>query len=469
MSVKKGEILELVVEKTVFGGDGLSRVDGMAVFIEGAVPGDRVRALITRKKKDWAKARVTELLSPSPERVAPPCPYAGHCGGCKWQHIAYERQLHYKAEHVRESLQHIAGLTDVPVEDAFASPQIFGYRNNMEFSCADRRWLLPKDLASQGGEGRPEGQDFACGLHVPGTFDKVLDVDACLLQHETGNLILKFLKERMAASGLPAYGLKSHEGFWRFLMMRRSRAFGKFMVNIVTSQDRPDVLAPLAQELSERFPEVASVVGNVTAKRAQISSGGKETVLYGAPALSDRLGRFSFDISANSFFQTNPEQAERLYDTAAEFAGLTGSERVLDLYCGTGTISLWLAGRAREVLGVELVTDAILDARKNAARNGVKNCRFEAADSRDALNGIGFTPDVVVTDPPRSGMHPDAAARLCEMAPPVIVYVSCNPATLARDLVILSHVYRVDRVQPIDMFPHTFHVECVARLTRKDL
>lgn len=467
MSVKKGERLELTVEKTVFGGDGLCRVDGMAVFIEGAVPGDRVEALITRKKKDWATARVMALLSPSSDRVPAPCPYVGVCGGCKWQFLSYARQLEYKRDQVREALEHIGGLKDVPVGDTLPSERIFGYRNKMEFSCATRRWLMPEELTAAGGPGHGEGPDFACGLHIPGCFDKVLDVDACLLQHEEGNLILPWLKEKMKASGLPAYGLKSHQGFWRFVMMRRSRAFGSWMVNLVTSSRNSDILVPLARDLTRKFPTIVSVVNNVTDRRAQVSSGGSEDILFGQPVLMDQLGRFDFAVSANSFFQTNPQQAERLYDVASEFAGLDGGQKVLDLYCGIGSIALWVSDKAGKVLGLEVVKDAVMDARQNVKRNGVKNCRFEAADIKDAIGGLDFKPDVVITDPPRSGMHPDVTERLCSLAAPVLVYVSCNPATLARDLAVLSRVYDVEKVQPVDMFPHTFHVECVARLVRR--
>lgn len=467
MAVKKGERLTLEIEKAVFGGDGLCRVDGMAVFVEGAVPGDTVEVLITRKKKDWARGRVMSLITASPDRIAAPCPYSGVCGGCKWQFLSYEKQLEYKRDQVRDSLEHIGGFDGVPVFETMPSQRIFGYRNKMEFSCSDRRWLTAAELDSNGGAGFSVNPDFACGLHIPGTFDKVLDVDGCLLQHEEGNRILLSVKEKMRSSGLAAYGLKSHRGFWRFLMMRRSRAFGKWMVNIVTATRRTDVTGPIAKKLASEFPDMISVVNNITDKRAQVSSGGTEEVLFGEPVLMDRLGRFDFAISANSFFQTNPAQAERLYDTAASFAGLDGGQKVLDLYCGIGSIALWVADRAKEVLGLELVADAVADAKMNADRNGVGNCRFMEADIKDVVGGLDFAPDVVFTDPPRSGMHPDVISAIRQMGAPVVVYVSCNPATMARDLAMLSETYRVEKVQPVDMFPHTFHVECVARLTKR--
>jgi 23S rRNA (uracil1939-C5)-methyltransferase len=460
--IKKGQDVELDITDIAFGGRGLTRVDGMAVFVDGAVPGDRVLARVFKKKKSYAEARVAALLAPSPNRVEAPCPYSGHCGGCKWQFLDYGHQLLYKRRHVQESLVHIGGIRDeVPVHPTLGSDLIFGYRNKMEFSCAPRRWLLPEEL------GREDVVDgMALGLHVPGTFDKVMDIEACLLQPDLGNRILGDVRRHIQASPLPVYGLRSHEGFWRFLVLRHSTASDQWMVNVVTAAHERDQVQPLADALMARYPEVVSVVNNVTASRAGVAVGQYEVPLAGPPMMLERIGDFEFELSSNSFFQTNTAGARRLYDTVARYAQLGGTETVLDLYCGTGTISIYLARQAREVIGLEVVAGAVEDAQRNCRRNGVSNCRFVAGDIRRTLPQLGVRPDVMVIDPPRAGMHADVVAEVLSLGPGRIVYVSCNPATLARDLGLMQAAYRVVEVQPVDMFPHTFHIEAVALVER---
>lgn len=462
MTVKKGQTVELDVVDVAFGGKGLARVEGMAVFVDGAVAGDRVLARIVRRKKQYAEARILELLRSSADRIAAPCPYSGVCGGCKWQHLRYPRQLDYKGRHVAETLAHVGGLSDIPVHPAAAADPIFGYRNKMEFSCTDRRWLMPGEM------GREEvATGFALGLHVPGTFDKVLDIEACLLMPPSGNAILDRIRREIRASGLPPYGLRSHRGFWRFVMLRHSLAEDRWLVNLVTAEENRHAVQPLADRLMADFDGIAGVVNNVTDRPAAIAVGQFERTLAGAAVLRDRIGPWEFEISANSFFQTNSRGAARLYQTVQGYAGLDGSQTVLDLYSGTGTIPIFLSPAARQVLGIEIVPAAVADARRNCARNGVTNCRFIEGDIRSVIAGLALSPEVVIVDPPRAGMHADVVGRLLAMAPPRIVYVSCNPATLARDLGLLAGAYRVAEVQPVDMFPHTFHIEAVARLERK--
>ena len=462
MTLKKKQIVECDIIDVVFGGKGLAKIEGMALFVDQTVTGDRVAARIVRKKKNYAEAVLQELIAPSEKRIEPPCPYSGYCGGCKWQFIDYAFQTELKRSHVVESLEHIALLKDIPVHATIPSDLVFGYRNKMEFSCSDRRWLMPDEL------GGDEDMGFALGLHVPGTFHKVLDTHACLLQPETGNRILGVVRDYMRASDRPVYGLRSHEGFWRFAMLRHSVAFDQWMVNIVTAAEDRAAVMPLANRLVERFPEVRCVVNNITARKAGVAIGERELTLAGEAVLKDRIGPFTFEISANSFFQTNTPGAEKLYDTVRRFAELSGGETVLDLYCGTGTIAIWLAGQAAEVIGLELVESAVADARKNCLENGIDNCRFILGDIKDTVQTITAVPDLLVIDPPRAGMHKDVVKAVLGMAPAKIVYVSCNPATMARDLLELKEFYRVDRVQPVDMFPHTFHIESVARLTKKD-
>jgi 23S rRNA (uracil1939-C5)-methyltransferase len=462
MTVKKGQQLKLEISDIVFGGRGLARVDGLAVFVDQAIPLDLVLARIIRKKKRFAEARVIEIVRPSPHRVNPPCIYSGHCGGCKWQFSKYDMQLEYKRQHVAEALERIAQIKGVVVHPTLPSEIIFGYRNKMEFSCSDRRWLLPDEMARTDID-----ISFALGLHVPGTFHKVLDTRHCLLQPELGNAILDDVRTYMKNSNLPVYGLRSHVGFWRFLVLRHSVATDQWMVNIVTAADSPEAVIPLADLLMKKYTQVVSVINNVTSRRASVAVGEYERPLAGDVCIKDKLGPFEFEISANSFFQTNTRSAERLYQTVKAYAELSGRENVLDLYSGTGTIPIWISDSVQEAIGIEIVESAVIDARKNCHHNQISNCRFISGDIRENLSMISQRPDLMIIDPPRAGMHKDVVRQVLDMAPHRIVYVSCNPATLARDLGLIKDQYRVLEVQPVDMFPHTYHVESVAKIVRK--
>ena len=462
MKKKKIQEVELEISDMAFGGKGIAKVDGFTIFADQTVPLDRVIARIVKKKKNYAEARVTEFLSLSPHRIKPPCPYSGWCGGCKWQFLKYEQQLVYKRQHVSDALVHIGLMPDIPVHPVIASEKIFGYRNKMEFSCSDRRWVLPEEFNREDTE-----FSFALGLHVPGTFHKVLDISACLLQAETGNAILEDVRQYIKNSGIPVYGLKTHQGFWRFLMLRHSVSFDQWMVNIITASEDRKTVQPLADFLKEKYPNIVSVVNNVTARKAGIAVGEYEIVLAGSRVIKDQIAGYTFDISANSFFQTNTRGAEKLYETVKSYAELSGKEKVWDLYCGTGTIAICLSDKAAEIVGIEIVESAVADARANCRSNGISNCRFIPGDIRETMNAIGTKPDVLILDPPRSGIHKDAVRQIRDAAPGRIVYVSCNPATQARDLLMLKEDYHVIEVQPVDMFPHTFHIECVAKLERK--
>jgi 23S rRNA (uracil1939-C5)-methyltransferase len=307
---------------------------------------------------------------------------------------------------------------------------------------------------------------FALGLHVPGTFDKVLDIDACLLMEGLANEILREVKDIARSSGIPPYGLKTHRGFWRFLTIRHSRAFDQWMVNVITSEEQPACTRPIADRLAARFPAVTSVINTINAGKAAIATGEREIVLKGQSQLRDRIGPYVFRISANSFFQTNTAAAERLYETVAAYAALSGRDTVLDLYCGTGTIPVFLSSRAGFITGIEMSPGAVLDAERNCRENGIDNCRFIQGDARHMLGKIGAVPDVVVLDPPRSGMHEGVVKGVLDLSPKRIVYVSCNPATLARDLGRMIPAYELVAVQPVDMFPNTHHVETVVKLMR---
>ncbi len=464
MKIKKGLQVEVEIEDIAFGGRGLARLDGMAVFVDQAIPGDRVMIRIFKKKKNYAEARVVDLIESSPFRIIAPCEYSGFCGGCKWQFLDYDQQLIYKRKHVLDSLEHIGLIKNIDVHPTIPSETIFGYRNKMEFSCADRRWLLPEEL------NRPEiDREFALGLHVPGTFDKVIDTRVCLLQPDLGNEILNTVRSFMRASDAPVYGLRSHTGFWRFVVLRHSVAYDQWMINIVTAHEDLELLRPLAEGLMEKYPQVVSVINNVTSRKASVAIGEIEHVLAGSDTISDKIGGFEFGISANSFFQTNSRGAEVLFKTVGKYAGLTGNETVLDLYSGTGTIPIMLSGFCKSVTGIEIIESAVANAEKNCRNNGVSNCSFIKGDIRQCLPQIAQKPDLLIIDPPRAGMHKDVVRQVLQMGVDRIVYVSCNPATMARDLGLMQDLYRLVEVQPVDTFPHTYHIEAVAKLIKSNL
>ena len=461
MAVKKGQIIEVEISDVAFGGKGVAKVDGFVVFVEQAIPGDVVSARVVKKKKNHAIARIDTLIEPSTFRIPAPCRYSGYCGGCKWQFLAYEKQLEYKRRHVIDAIERIGLIIDVKVNATIPSERIYEYRNKMEFSCSDKRWLLPADF-----EDADVKDQFALGLHVPGTFQKVIDIGECLLQPHLGNKILGDLRTFIQDSGVPVYGLRSHVGFWRFVMLRHSAAFDQWMVNIITADESPDLLKPMADQLVDRYPQIVSIVNNVTSRKSSVAIGEYEILLAGMPTLKERIGEYEFEISANSFFQTNTLGAERLYEIVEAYAGLTGTESVLDLYCGTGTITIHLSKSAKRVVGLEITASSVEDARKNCRINTISNCDFIVGDVKEKLAVLDWKPDVMVIDPPRAGMHKNVVGKIMDLAPERIVYVSCNPATLARDLGILKDAYTLAAVQPLDMFPHTHHIETVVKLER---
>jgi len=459
MNIRKGDTLELRIEKMVYGGRALAYHNGMAIFVDKSVPGERVTARVIRVKRDFAEARLLEVLDVSPHRATAPCAYNDYCGGCNWQFIDYEKQLEYKHAFFEDSLYHIGKVADVSIHPVLPSPQILGYRNKMEFSFSDRRWLLPTD------EGKND-RHIALGLHVPGTFDKIIDLEGCLLQKERGNEIFREVKRYVKGSELPAYGLKSHQGFWRYLMLRHSHYFDEWMVNLVTSEERGAALEPLIPILRDRFGEIASLVNNINTRRGGTAVGEWERILAGRGNIRDKIGEFTFEISAHSFFQTNTAMAEKLYRRVKDFASLTGKETVFDLYCGIGTVSLFLASTASKIIGMDISDSATGDANRNCQSNGIDNCEFLCGDVAVLLSQTSIHPDLLITDPPRAGMHKKVIDQINRLLPDRVIYISCNPSTLARDVALLKERYRVEEVQPLDLFPNTHHVESVARLER---
>ena len=474
-AIKKGMEVELNVERLAFGAGGVARIDGFVVFVDRALPGQRVKAKIIRKKKDYAFARITEILQESPHRVTPRCRHFPDCGGCAFQHLEYEQQLRAKETQVLDLLQRIGGFEHPPVAPARRSPDLFFYRNKMEYTFSDRRWLSRQEIDS----GEPiEQRDFALGLHVRGRFDRIIAIQQCYLQSETGDALRNFVADWvLQESSLRPYTTRDHSGFWRFLVLREGKNTGETMVNVVTADGGEAgnrEVERLAEEMVKAFPELTTFIHTINRKKAQVATGEMGRVLHGPGYIYETLGRWRFRISPESFFQTNTRAAELLYDTVAELAAPTGGEVLYDLYCGAGTIGIYLSDRVGKIVGVELVEEAIADARVNAALNGIEHAEWIAADLKELLTRdreffrrYGH-PDVVVVDPPRAGVHPKVVQMLAKLAPPRIVYVSCNPSTFARDAAMLAPSgYRLQKVVPVDMFPHTAHIETVSLLIRE--
>jgi len=464
--LRKGEEITLHIEDVAYGGLGVARVEGMVVFVEKGLPGQEVRARIVRKKSDYCTARIVDVLQPAPYEVPPRCEHFGVCGGCKWQHVDYSQQLRFKQAIVEDSLMRLGGFGDLSVESTLPSPDVFFYRNKMEFSFSDRRWLLSEEK-----EEKPK--EFALGLHVPKRFDKIVDIDACYLQSAESNVILNLVKEFARESGQVPWSATAHTGFWRHLVVREGKHTGQRMVNLVTSEINKPLMKALAEKLRSSGVPVTGVVNNINRSVGSTAFGEEEWTVWGSPTIEEKLGEYTFRISANSFFQTNTRQAERLYDTVMDFADFAGNEIVYDLYSGTGTISIYISDKVRQVLGIEVIESAVKDARLNKEKNRVENVEFVLGDVKDEMNRVAEIltvvgrPDVLIVDPPRAGLHPKSVKRIAEIAPDKIVYVSCNPTTLARDAAEWKNRYQLKRVRPVDMFPHTYHIETVALLEKK--
>jgi 23S rRNA (uracil1939-C5)-methyltransferase len=449
---RRGDSLALTIDDLAFGGEGVGRVDGYVVFVRGGVPGDRLRVKLYEARSRFGRAAIEAVEAPSPDRVEAPCPYFGRCGGCRLQHVAYPAQLAFKAKQVRDCLERLGGLGAFELRPILAAPEPYGYRNKMEFTVAEEA-------------GVP-----VLGLHQADRYDVVLDIERCLLQSDAMNRLLDALRREARARALSVYDQGREQGLLRFVSLREGRRTGETMVNIVASTPDVETLGPVAERLRECLPDTASVVLNVTTKKASVAVGTEEHLLVGRDHIRESLGGLTFQVSANSFFQTNTVQAERLFGVVEQACTLAGGETVLDLYSGTGAISLLLARRCRWVYGIEVAAAAVADAVRNARANGVENCTFLEGEVRHVLPTLvrdGVRAEVVVADPPRAGFHPKALQALAALAPARLVYVSCNPATLARDLGdLVRQGYRLEWVQPVDMFPQTPHIEAVARLSR---
>jgi 23S rRNA (uracil1939-C5)-methyltransferase len=441
---RPGTELELTVDSLAYGGNGVARRDGYVVFVGGAIPGDRVRAVVTRSKRSYAEARTLEVLAPGPDRIDP---VADHPGAA-WQVLPYQRQLEIKHDQVREALDRLGGLAGYELEPIVPAEEQWRYRNKLEFSFG---------AASEGA--------LVCGFHAPGQFNQIVPMTDCKLQSERGNRVREQVVAWCREQGLSAWDRRAQTGFLRNLVIREGRRTGQVQVRLVTSPGELDT-ASLAAAV-----ECDGLFWTRSAHQGESTQGGELHHLAGSPVLEETLADLDFAISPEAFFQTNTEMAERLYALAVEYAGLGGVERVYDLYCGIGTIALTLAARAREVIGVEIAEAAVADAIANARRNGVVNARFYAGDIRLAMRDLVAEvgrPDTVVVDPPRAGLSQKVVRRILEAAPRRLVYVSCNPTTLAPNAAQMVEAgYALARVRPVDMFPQTPHIECVAVLDRR--
>ena len=446
----------------------------LVVFIPYGAPGDIVNLKVDKKKHSFAEAHIIKIISPSPLRIEPKCSYFGTCGGCKWQHLPYEEQLKFKRQQVEDALKRIGKIEVPEIPMTLGSGKIWNYRNKMEYTFSNKRWKSWEEIR---GEAEGPSQTEALGFHIPGSFDKVLHIEKCFLQDNIGDKIRNFIYEFAIKHHYSFYDIKRNEGLLRTLMIRPTDS-GELMVCITFGEENQGKMTELMRALIKEFPEITTLVYVINLKLNDSIADQEVKVFHGPGYIEETMDNLKFRISAKSFYQTNSKQAERLYKTTAEFAGLTNLSKkeerpiVYDLYTGTGTIANYVARNASKVIGIEYVEDAIKDAQINSELNGITNTEFFSGDMKDVLTENFIErhgkPDIMLIDPPRAGMHEDVIKVILNAAPQKIVYVSCNPATQARDLALMDAKYKVTKVQPVDMFPHTHHVENVVKLELRD-
>jgi 23S rRNA (uracil1939-C5)-methyltransferase len=447
-------------------GKSVAKVDGMVIFVDGGVPGDIADVMITRKKNNYAEGHITALKSPSPNRIEPKCEHFGSCGGCKWQNMNYETQLFFKQKTVEDALTRIGKLDISSLKPIFPNKVNYFYRNKLEFSFSDKKWLTSEEIKS----GVEIDNRNALGFHIPKMFDKILDIKNCYLQEEPSNSIRNEIRDFANNHNMTFFGVRDKTGLLRTLMIRSSSK-GELMVLIQFYENQPENIDLLLNNLKNTFPQITSLQYVINQKGNDTLQDLDIITFSGRDHIFEEMEGLKFKISAKSFYQTNSLQAYELYKITRDLCGLTGNEVVYDLYTGTGTIANFVAKKAKKVIGVEYVADAVIDAKANSIYNAIVNTDFYAGDMKDVLNEAFISkhgnPDVIITDPPRAGMHEDVVRVILKAAPQKIVYVSCNPATQARDLAMMMDNYAIKQIQPVDMFPQTAHVENVVLLVRK--
>jgi 23S rRNA (uracil1939-C5)-methyltransferase len=465
---KNETLLNIKIDTYAAEGKSIARLEsGKVLFVENTVPGDVVDVAIIKSKKDWAEGKLKRLVTPSPLRTEPFCRHFGICGGCKWQNLPYSQQLVYKQQQVIDQLTRIGHLTLPEVSPIIGSKQERFYRNKLEFTFSEHRYHTFEEIAERHEKFEREP---VLGFHAPSLFDKVVEIHTCYLQGEPTNLLLEVLRTYCKKHDLEFYDYKKMYGWLRNVVLRVSTN-GQILINVVFHHEDQEKREQLLQHLIEKIPNITSLNYTLNPKVNDTIYDREVICYYGESYIEEHLEQFTFKISPKSFFQTNTGQAETLYRVVRNFAGMTGKEILYDLYCGTGSIGIFCSAMAKSVIGIETVEDAITDAKQNAAANGLTNCHFFAGDVINICTDDFFSrngkPDVVVTDPPRAGMHPKMIAQILKIRAPRVVYVSCNPATQARDLHELIAAYNITQVQPFDMFPHTHHIENVVLLELK--
>ena len=463
---KKKPISNIRIDAYAAEGKSIAHLeDGKVLFVEGAIPGDIVNVRVTKDKKSWAEGKIIELVEPSEHRIEAFCQHFGTCGGCKWQMLPYEYQLKYKQQQVQDQLERIGHINLPPIEPIVGSEHQRYYRNKLEFTFCTHRYLTNAEIQTAGEEKlQPEP---ALGFHAPGLFDKVVPIHTCYLQSEPTNLLLDTLRKYTVKKDLPYYDYRKQEGWLRNVVIRVATT-GEILINVVFKfEDKKERIA-LLDVLLEKIPGITTLHYTINPKLNDSIHDLEVNTYWGKGYIEETLEDFRFKISPKSFFQTNSYQAENLYKLTREFAGLTGNEVLYDLYCGTGSIGIFCSKNAKKVVGIEVVEDAVKDAFENASLNNIDNCTFYAGDVAQICTDEFFAshgrPDVIITDPPRAGMHEKLVQQLLKIKAPRVVYVSCNPATQARDLQLLDEAYKVVKIQPVDMFPHTHHIENIALL-----
>jgi 23S rRNA (uracil1939-C5)-methyltransferase len=463
-------VTEVIVQDYAAEGKALAKIEGKVLFIEGAVPGDVVDVRLTKNKKDWAEGKAIHFHSHSNKRVSPFCTHFGVCGGCKWQMLPYDLQLTYKHNEVVQHLRRLAKIELPEPEPIIGCTHTTRYRNKLEFTFSNRRFLTKEEMNI--GLVAQEGQhQQALGFHVPRLFDKVIDITTCHLMAEPANAIKNTIRSFAQQQGYAFYDIRNHTGWLRTLIIRVTTT-GQTMVNVCFGYEDKQERVKLLDHLLEQVPGITTLLYTINQKKNDSLHDQQPIVYTGTGYALEKLGHFQFKIGPKSFFQTNTFQAEKLYQVTRAFAELTGKETVYDLYCGTGSIGIFVSPEAKKIIGVEVIAEAVEDAKENAALNNIQHARFFAGDVSDICTADFFDehgkPDVIITDPPRAGMHEKLVKKIVEMQAPIVVYVSCNPATQARDLQLLNDKYRVTRIQPVDMFPHTHHIENVVQLKLKN-
>jgi len=472
---KKNIVLQnILIEDYAAEGKSLARQEGKVIFVEGVVPGDRVDVRLTKSKKDWAEGVPLNFQGYSADRVEPFCQHFGVCGGCQWQMLPYTRQLQYKQKQVNDNLKRIGKVLLPEMLPIVGAAEDRYYRNKLEYTFSTKEFIPAQDFRKMKEEEvLPSEQGLsekALGFHAKGFFDKVVHIEKCWLQSEPTNLIRNAVRQYAYENNLSFYDIRNHVGFLRTMQVRICRT-GEVMVNLVVGEDSPKKLKGILGFLEQTFPDITTLLYTINLKKNDSMHDLEPVVYKGKGYVIEKLEDFSFKIGPKSFFQTNTAQGERLYQITRDFAELDGTQTVYDLYCGTGSIGIFCSRGAKKIIGVEAIDAAVKDARENAAINNISDAEFYSGDVIDVCNDEFFAqhgrPDVIITDPPRAGMHEKLVQKILEIGAPLVVYVSCNPATQARDLALLDAKYTVTKVQPVDMFPHTHHIENIVQLKLK--